>query len=98
MNNRSFIGFYAILIAFLFIGCKSEKSGIPNIIIIFIDDMGYADVGCFGATDYQTPNIDRLAGEGMILQIFMPRRLFAVLQGHHCLQGVMPSGWVFQAH
>lgn len=36
----------------------------PNIVIIFMDDMGYADVGCFGAQGYQTPNIDRLAAEG----------------------------------
>ncbi len=36
----------------------------PNIVIIFMDDMGYADVSCFGAQGYQTPNIDRLAAEG----------------------------------
>lgn len=36
----------------------------PNIVIIFMDDMGYADVGCFGAVDYQTPKIDKLAAEG----------------------------------
>jgi arylsulfatase A-like enzyme len=37
----------------------------PNFVIIFIDDMGYADVGCFGAEGYVTPNLDRLADEGM---------------------------------
>ena len=37
----------------------------PNIVLIFMDDMGYADVGCYGATGYQTPAIDRLAAEGM---------------------------------
>jgi arylsulfatase len=36
----------------------------PNIILIFADDLGYGDVGCFGATDIATPNIDRLAKEG----------------------------------
>ncbi|MDZ4287676.1 MAG: sulfatase [Prosthecobacter sp.] len=36
----------------------------PNIVIIFMDDMGYADVSCFGAQGYQTPNIDHLAQEG----------------------------------
>ena len=36
----------------------------PNIVIIFIDDMGYADVSCFGAQGYTTPNIDKLATEG----------------------------------
>lgn len=36
----------------------------PNIVIIFMDDMGYADVSCFGAQGYQTPNIDKLAAQG----------------------------------
>ncbi len=41
------------------------KSKLPNVVLIFIDDMGYGDVGCFGATQYNTPNIDRLASNGM---------------------------------
>ena len=36
----------------------------PNFVIIFIDDMGYADVGCFGAEGYETPNINRMAADG----------------------------------
>lgn len=36
----------------------------PNFLILFIDDMGYGDVGCFGGTTARTPNIDRLASEG----------------------------------
>jgi arylsulfatase len=36
----------------------------PNIVLIFADDQGYGDVGCYGATDLKTPNIDRLAREG----------------------------------
>jgi arylsulfatase A-like enzyme len=37
----------------------------PNIIFILLDDMGYADLGCYGSSFYETPNIDRLADEGM---------------------------------
>jgi len=37
----------------------------PNIVVIFIDDMGYADIGSFGAEDYDTPHLDRMAREGM---------------------------------
>jgi len=37
----------------------------PNIILIYADDLGYGDVGCYGATKVQTPNIDRLAREGL---------------------------------
>ncbi|EMI53398.1 sulfatase family protein [Rhodopirellula sallentina] len=36
----------------------------PNIVLIFADDLGYGDLGCYGATKVQTPNIDRLATEG----------------------------------
>lgn len=36
----------------------------PNVIIVFTDDQGYADVGVFGAQGYETPNLDRLAKEG----------------------------------
>lgn len=36
----------------------------PNVVIIFADDLGYGDLGCYGATKVQTPNIDQLAAEG----------------------------------
>ncbi len=44
---------------------KSESGQLPNFVIVFIDDMGYGDAGCYGATGYTTPNIDKLAAEGM---------------------------------
>lgn len=37
----------------------------PNIVFILVDDLGWADTGCYGSKDYYTPNIDRLASEGM---------------------------------
>lgn len=37
----------------------------PNIVIIFTDDQGYGDVGCFGAEGFETPHLDRMADEGM---------------------------------
>jgi arylsulfatase A-like enzyme len=36
----------------------------PNIVLLFVDDLGYGDVGCFGARDLRTPNLDRLAADG----------------------------------
>jgi arylsulfatase len=37
----------------------------PNVVIILLDDLGYADMGCFGAEKIKTPNMDRMASEGM---------------------------------
>ena len=38
----------------------------PNVVFILIDDMGYMDLSCMGSSFYETPNIDRLAREGML--------------------------------
>lgn len=42
-----------------------KKSARPNIIFVLIDDMGYGDLSCYGDKSVQTPNIDRLAAEGV---------------------------------
>lgn len=42
----------------------AESSGRPNIILIFVDDLGYGDIGPFGATKVRTPHLDKLASEG----------------------------------
>jgi arylsulfatase len=50
--------------AFLF-GCKKQtKNEKPNVVIIFTDDQGYQDVGCFGAEGFETPNLDKMAQRG----------------------------------
>lgn len=56
-------------LAFLFtfvISCSPALSAEkPNIIYILLDDAGYGDIGCYGQTKFATPNIDRLASEGL---------------------------------
>ena len=42
----------------------------PNIILIMVDDLGYGELGCYGNTDIKTPNIDRLADEGIRMMDF----------------------------
>ncbi|MBA4062911.1 MAG: arylsulfatase [Isosphaera sp.] len=37
----------------------------PNVVLVFADDLGYGDLGCYGAKDIKTPNLDRLANEGV---------------------------------
>jgi len=48
----------------------TAKDRLPNFVIIFIDDMGYADIGPFGAEGYETPHLDRLANEGRVFTDF----------------------------
>lgn len=56
----------------LLLGCGSitEKSAKPNFVIIFTDDQGYADLGCFGGEHVKTPRIDKMAAEGAKLTSF----------------------------
>ena len=65
----------------------------PNVVLIFADDLGYGDLGCYGATHVQTPNIDRLASEGRrftdahaVSAVCTPSR-FALLTGQYPVRG-----------
>src|SRR5215204_46180 len=62
--TKSFFIFLIVLNADL---SWSQKNR-PNIIYIMTDDMGYADLSCYGRKDYQTPNLDKLASEGMMFR------------------------------
>src|SRR5210317_713905 len=53
-------------------GCSSEPAAErqPNFVVIFIDDLGYGDIGPFGSKINKTPQLDRMAAEGMKLTSF----------------------------
>ena len=63
MRNPALL--FALLCAQVLTACAAENQ--PNIIVIIADDLGYADVGFNGCKDIPTPNIDRLAAEGVRL-------------------------------
>lgn len=60
----------SILVELESASAENSKGEKPNILVIFIDDMGFADPSCFGNPLIKTPNIDKLAAEGMKLTNF----------------------------
>ncbi len=72
-NRREFIRVMAagaVAVAAAYPGFAAGKGGAssskPNVIIVFVDDLGWSDLGCYGSKFYETPNIDRLANGGAI--------------------------------
>lgn len=63
---RIHIGMISLLLALLLAGCSNKSPGLPNIVIIYADDMGYGDLNCQNpGSKIPTPNLDQLAAEGM---------------------------------
>ena len=58
--------FILVSIFFTFFSCNLKKDTLPNVIVILVDDLGYADLGFTGSNEISTPNIDGLAENGVI--------------------------------
>ncbi|WP_321375946.1 arylsulfatase [uncultured Draconibacterium sp.] len=69
-SYRTILSFLILSVFFSSCNLKEDQasstSAQPNIVIIYLDDLGYGDVSAYGATEIQTPNIDRLANEGVM--------------------------------
>jgi len=67
MSRRRFVKSLGLAAATALLPIKLQAAPArrPNIVLIYADDLGYGDVGCYGATKVKTPNIDRLAQQGL---------------------------------
>ncbi|MFV1996073.1 MAG: sulfatase-like hydrolase/transferase, partial [Verrucomicrobiales bacterium] len=76
MNPLSAAATIAVFAAAAFLAALSpafsrEAELMPNIVVLFADDMGYGDLGCYGHPNIRTPHLDRLAAEGLRLTSFV---------------------------
>jgi len=64
MHRRTLVGLGLVILFSALASIAAAAPRLPNVVLIFIDDMGYADIGPFGAQAYSTPNLDRMARQG----------------------------------
>jgi len=66
MKIESFLGMgFAFVVASFCMVCHVAPAAAPNVVIVFTDDLGYGDLGCYGSPTIRTPNLDRMAAEGI---------------------------------
>ena len=70
---------------------KPAPAKMPNIVLIFMDDMGFGDIGVNGALDYRTPNLDKLAAEGMRFTNFLSAQAVCSASRAALLTGCYPN-------
>lgn len=72
-------------------GREAPKSTPPNIILIFTDDLGYGDLSCYGASQYKTPHLDRMAAEGVRFTSFLSAQAVCSASRAGLLTGCYPN-------
>jgi arylsulfatase A-like enzyme len=63
--QRRFAAALRMTVLLFFVASRAVAAGLPNIVLMYADDLGYGDTSCYGATNVRTPNIDRFAREGL---------------------------------
>jgi arylsulfatase A-like enzyme len=79
------------VVASCFQGFSVTKPRPVNIVVVFIDDMGYGDLGCCGATGYKTPNLDRMASQGVRFTNFVSAQAVCSASRAGIMTGCYPN-------
>lgn len=90
----NFTCYFLLLLLFSsLVSCNetTDKANQPNVIIIFTDDQGYEDVGCFGSPDIKTPHLDQMALEGIKLTHFYAAQAVCSASRAALLTGCYPN-------
>ena len=88
---KNFIIYLTLFSLLLFSCSEKENSNTPNIVIIFMDDMGYGDISNFGAINYKTPNLDKLVNNGMLFTNFYSAQAVCSASRAGLLTGTYPN-------
>lgn len=94
---KNFLLYIAVIFLHLLLVTKSNgqsvksSQSLPNIVLIYMDDMGYGDVDAYGGIDYITPNIDHLAAEGMRFTNFYAAQPICTASRAAILTGCYPN-------
>ncbi|MEO2085294.1 MAG: sulfatase-like hydrolase/transferase, partial [Marinoscillum sp.] len=88
---KNFIIYLTFFSLLLFSCSEKENSNTPNIVIIFMDDMGYGDISNFGAINYKTPNLDKLVNNGMLFTNFYSAQAVCSASRAGLLTGTYPN-------
>lgn len=104
MTRRNFLkglaaGSVAVLSPFVLLaGARDDKHKRPNILLLMCDDMGWCDLSCFGNDRVQTPNVDRLAVEGLRMTQFYAAAAICTPTRASVLTGRYPLRFDIDAH
>jgi arylsulfatase len=87
---------FVFSISYILFSCQANNGDIkndklPNVVIIFTDDQGYGDVGVYGARGYTTPNLDKMASEGMRFTDFYSAQAVCSASRAGLLTGCYPN-------
>ncbi len=94
--SRFPVSFLSLLLAPLLAVAQTPR--LPNVVFIYSDDQGWADVGCYGAKGFRTPNLDRMAAQGVRFTDFYVAQAVCSASRTAFLTGCYPNRLGILAH